>query len=192
MSTKDALRIIAKYHTEWIQKVKALFGNNYVGRNFAEDMVQNMYVKLSKYDNLAEKVIKEDGTLSDGYIYFVLKNMTLNYLVKKTNLKFDFLGNDYDFAEVYDYVDEDQSVEVYGENKLSQSMWDSLNENLHWFDVKILKMYLFSGLTYNKISEQTNISYQTIFLSIKKCKEHLRDNFKESWEDYLNNDFDKL
>jgi predicted DNA-binding protein YlxM (UPF0122 family) len=47
-------------------------------------------------------------------------------------------------------------------------------------------------MSIRKIAEETNISWVSIFNTLKKCKEELREIFKEDFEDYLNKDYDRI
>ena len=59
---------VAERHKEWVAIVKS-FGEY----NYAEDVVQELYIVLYKYAN-EEKIIK-NGVVSRGYIYFSLRSI---------------------------------------------------------------------------------------------------------------------
>ena len=43
-----------------------------------------------------------------------------------------------------------------------------------------------------KMAKLSNISWVSIFHTLKNVKQDLRNNFQEDWEDYLNGDYDKI
>jgi len=52
--------------------------------------------------------------------------------------------------------------------------------------------YFPSDLSIRKIAHETNISWVSIYNTLKLAKEELRETFKEDWEDYKNNDYELL
>ena len=46
--------------------------------------------------------------------------------------------------------------------------------------------------SFREAAEETKIGYVSIFRTIKYCKERLRENCAEDYEDYINNDFEKI
>ena len=191
MNKNQVIELCYEHHNEWVDTVKSLYGNNIQVVNYAEDFVQEMYAKLLRYDDLANKIIKKDGTISKGYVFFTLRSIIINSMVKK-QIKYNFENFDYDMEEKYNMVFDDIDEEMIGEDKLIKEMWKSLKENLHWFDVRMLSMYLLSKMTYKQIASETGLAYQTIFLAIKRCKQHLMEEFSETYEDYLNGDYSKI
>ena len=47
-------------------------------------------------------------------------------------------------------------------------------------------------MSIRKIAEETNISWVSIFNTLKKCKQELKELFKEDYEDFKNNDYDRI
>jgi hypothetical protein len=94
-----ALKEIYKYHNEWINTTKTLYGNNVRVKNYSEDFVQEVYMKLAKIKNLHEKVIKPDGTLSKGYVFFCLRSIVLNDLKKKKVINYTHVGDLFDIED---------------------------------------------------------------------------------------------
>jgi predicted DNA-binding protein YlxM (UPF0122 family) len=42
------------------------------------------------------------------------------------------------------------------------------------------------------IASETNISLTSIYNTLKNCKERLRENVGDDWEDFLNKDFELI
>ena len=47
-------------------------------------------------------------------------------------------------------------------------------------------------MSIRKIASETNISWVSIFNSLKNIKNDLREDLKEDYEDWLNKDFERL
>ena len=84
MNTNRAIELLAKNHAEFITMTKSIAGNNHEVRNYAEDYVQDAYIKLMKYDDLYDKIITNDKA-TKGYMFFTVRSIVLNELkrVKK-------------------------------------------------------------------------------------------------------------
>ena len=67
------LKIVAKDHKEWVKLVQS-FGEDF----FAEDIVQESYLRLHKYCK-PENII-QDGQVNKGFMYFVLRNLYLLHI----------------------------------------------------------------------------------------------------------------
>ena len=96
-----ALQKIYKHHKEFVRTAKKLYGNNDSIKNYAEDYIQEVYLKLSKYEDLHDKVIKPDGTVSKGYIFFCLRSVIVNDLKKKWVIKYSHVGDLFDIEDQF-------------------------------------------------------------------------------------------
>lgn len=187
----EALIKLNKYHKDYIQMAKAIAGNNQEVANYAEDFVQNAYIRLSKYDNLYEKVVK-NGKVQKGYMFFVLRSIILNSIKKKSNLKYNHLGYNYDFEEKFNLVETEIEPEVLGANLIEEKMYKVLKDNADWFDYQLFRTYLESGKSFRALSEESGIGVRTIYLSIKRSKLLIAELLFEDYQDYINGDFDKI
>lgn len=203
-SKERAIELAYQHHKEFVNTCISLYGNgsNTEVRNYAEDFVQETYSRLLRYDDLYDKIIKKDGTVSKGYIFFCLRSIVINALKKKSNPKYAYVGDQYDFEEKYltddkleangmsfktsDY--EDTELSVMG--KLEEKMLEVLREHASWFDYELFKLYANSGKSYKIISEETGIASKTIYLSIKKSKLIIAEHLYEDYQDYVNGDWD--
>ena len=69
---------------------------------------------------------------------------------------------------------------------------EEVTKDWHWYDKKLFQLYLYSGKSFRTLSKETKISVNSIFHTIKDCREKVR---KELWEDYLdfiNEDYERL
>lgn len=174
------LNKVAKHHEEWI-KIAINFG----ARDYAEDIVQEAYIRVHKYSN-PEKVIKNDK-VNKGYMFFIIRNICNNFNneLKKTR-KLPINEQIYNLS---DQIDEEEK------NHALQSIINKMDEELekwHFYEKGIYKIYRDSGLSIRGIAKETKISSVNIFHTLKKCKKRMRDLFGEDYEDYLNGEFDLI
>ena len=182
--TAEALTLVAKHHKEFVNTAKSLYGNNFDVSNYAEDFIQECYLKLSRYDNLHDKVIKPDGTVSKGYIFFCLRSVILNALKKKRVIKYNYIGDEYDMEEKYMLIDEGRDPLDEARDNIEELMYKVAEENSEWFDYKLFRTYLETGKSFRTLAKETGLGIQTIYLSIKKTKlivaDKLFDLYKET------------
>jgi len=180
--TSEALTLIFRHHAEFINTVKSLYGNNFKVINYAEDYLHEVYIKLGKYDNLYEKVIKPDGSVSKGYVFFAIRSVVLNDLKRKKIIEMDFCGDAYDVEdrfigkEVHNkgsidrIIDSDRDDTTKNRDEVEEMMYEIAEHNLHWFDFQLFKTYLSEGKSFRTLAAETGLGIQTIYLSIKKTK----------------------
>tara|TARA_R110001599_G_scaffold72766_1_gene201717 strand:+ start:718 stop:1296 length:579 start_codon:yes stop_codon:yes gene_type:complete len=189
MSKNKALELLAQYHPEYIKMAKAIAGNNNEVFNYAEDFVQEAYLKLSRYEDLFDKVVNDKGKVSKGYMFFVLRSIILNSIKKKSNLKYNHLGSQYDFEEKYNWIDEGQDPGAVSLEAIEIKMYQIVKDNASWFDYELFKTYLTTGKSFRTIATESKIGIRTIYLSIKRSKLLIADKLHEDYQDYLNGDF---
>ena len=147
------LEEVSKYHAEWVALVKS-FGEDF----YTEDIVQEMYLRINEYTTY-DKVIK-NGTLNKGYIYFVLRNLFLNYVQLKSRFEVIRLDDNFDISH-------DSYIEF--ENRIEDEI-----KTWHHYDEKLFNLYIDSGLSIRQLSKGTGIHYSSIFHTLKKCKQKLK------------------
>ena len=190
-NTNKALTLLAQYHPEYIKMAKAIAGNNLEVRNYAEDFVQEAYLRLSRYEDLFDKVVVKDK-VSKGYMFFVLRSIILNAIKKKSNLKFSHLGDQYDFEEKFNWIDHGMDKDKLGTEAIETRMYEVLKENAKWFDYQLFETYLKSGKSFRAIAEGSGIGIRTIYLSIKKSKLIIAEKLFEDYQDFINGDYDLI
>lgn len=173
----DVLTILSKHHKEWVRIV-----NNFGETDYAEDVVQEVYLRIHKY-NYNDKVIR-DGEPNRALIWIMLRNAThdLNKSYHKELLPIDEL------KDIADEVELDKHECYERLDKRIQREIDSW----HWYDTKLFNLYLNGEMSMRDMAQETGISLTSIFNTLKNCKERLRDNVGDDWTDYLNNDFELI
>lgn len=175
------LNKVAERHNEWINIV-----NSFGEYDLAEDIVQEAYIVLYKYAN-EEKIIKDD-IVSRGYMFFTLRTTWLQYLNTKKKIKKVRLDDDEVYIQIQDYSEMDEQI---GYNELTKKI-DKHVEHWRWYDKTLFKLYSNTDMSIRKIAKETNISWVSIFNTLKKCKNELKELFKEDYEDFKNEDYDRI
>ena len=181
MGETQWLSKVAERHSEWIKIVES-FGE----KNFQEDIVQQAYLIIYKYAS-EEKIINK-GVVSRGYMFFTLRSTWLQFINAKNKIKKVELDNEEVYTQIADHSEMDEQI---GYDDL-RSKIDQHIENWRWYDRTLFKLYRDTDMSIRKIAEETNISWVSIFNTLKKCKEELKEIFKEDYEDYLNQDYGRI
>jgi RNA polymerase sigma factor (sigma-70 family) len=163
------LQIIAKNHKEWIRIVES-FGE----RNYAEDIVQEMYLVLYKYAD-PNKIIT-NGKANKGYIYFTLRSTYYQYY----NAKHKITKTNIDNYKIK-YIDNLEEQKAY--NNICQLI-DKEIEDWHWYDKKLFKLYRDTDMSIRKLAKETGISWVSIFNTLKNCKNKIKDKYQKDWDKY--------
>ena len=187
-----ALEMLAEYHTEYIKMARAIANNNNEVYNYAEDFVQEAYLRLARYEDLFDKVVNTKGKVSKGYMFFVLRSIIVNTIKKKSNLKYNYLGSQYDFEEKYNFIDEGIDKDKVGLEAIEQKMYGIVKEGSTWFDYELFRTYLETGKSFRTIAEESKIGIRTIYLSIKRSKLLIAEKLHEDYQDFLNEEYDLI
>jgi len=171
------LKIVAEHHDRWVKII-----NSFGEYDYAEDIVQEMYIALQKYSK-PESIIK-NGKVSNGYVFFTLRSLYYQFYnaknkVQKVNI------DDYKIESFSDIEQEKAYHKVC-------TLIDDHIENWHWYDQKLFKLYRDTDMSIRKIAKETGISWVSIFNTLKKCKLDLKENFSEDYDDYLNEDYERI
>jgi len=175
------LALVAKQHSEWIKIV-----NSFGEYDYAEDIVQEVYIALYKYSS-AEKIIKK-GIVNRGYMYFTIRSLTFQYYNKKRKVHKVSIDNER-------YQDQIVSIDYLEDKEAFEKVCDLIDketESWHWYDKKLFNLYRNSDLSIRKIAAETHISWVSIFNTLKNCKQKIKDKHKEDYTDYKNQDYDKI
>lgn len=172
---------VAERHKEWIAIVKS-FGEY----DYAEDLVQEMYLTIYKYAD-ESKVIR-NGVVSRGYCYFTLRSLYYQYYNSKKKITKVSLD------------DEEFTIQIPNDSQMDEqiafhkicTMIDDHIDGWRWYENKLFKLYRDSELSIRGIAAETNISWVSIFNTLKNAKQEIKDKFKEDYLDYKHGDYDKI
>jgi len=139
-----------------------------VAKKYHEDIFQDLIVIILEK---SEENLANIKCLS-CYIFKIIQNLCKSKIGKyKTNDKInineyvDIIVHEEKYNDEIDLIDERVNKEI---------------DNLYWYDMEILKLYIEKG-SVRKVSKSTNINYQSIYKTVKKSKEiiikkiHLED-----------------
>ena len=202
--TKLWLNEIAKHHKQWVTTVQGIGGDMY-----AEDIVQEMYLRLDKivtkrgtHDFLFKK-----GKLQKGYVFFALRSILYSYLKAKNkhqknpvewlihNLEKDkesnpiATGSLVDESYVYDEQGSQDKEEAYSR------FLDKVDEvTMDWeeYDRDVFNVYRATGMSFRTMSKYSEISYINLFYTVRNCKEKLKKELQEDYNDFINGDFELI
>ena len=172
---------VAERHKEWIAIVKS-FGEY----DYCEDIVQEGYLTIYKYAN-EDKVIR-DGIVSRGYMYFTLRSLYYQYYNSKRKINKVSLDDEEFTIQIPNDTQMDEQVAFH---KIC-TMIDDHIDGWRWYENRLFKLYRDSDLSIRGIAAETNISWVSIFNSLKNAKQEIKDKFQEDWEDYINKDYDRI
>jgi len=164
------LELLAKRHQDWMNMAIS-FG---LSKEDAEDLVQDMYIKMYKFA-AAEKMKYSDNDVNTFYVYVTLRNLFYDQKKKQVpQVDINSLTNlAYEECE-YDK----EALEDLLEN-MSQCI-----EDMHWYNKKIFEIYYGKGKTIRELSDESKISSNAIFNTLKNVREEIKIKCKKDYQDY--------
>lgn len=191
------LQALSKDHKRWWHMALSICSDD----QLADDIVQEMYVRIDKYVEDPDKIINpKTGEINSFYIFVTMKNIHFHWYNQNARMA-SFEIKDYDFFSEEDYndslctntLDEDQLL--HDREEAYQRVVDSISDEIkkwHWYDEKLFKLYFMTDMSLRDIASETKISLSSIYNSLKNLKEHIQDKFQEDVEDLFNEDYDKI
>ena len=152
------LELAFKRHKNWIEIVES-FGCN---RDTAEDLVQEMYIKLDRIASSGTDLMYKDD-INYFYVFKMLSTMFLD--LKRKEGRSVILNLD----ELPDGTI-DQDMTNY-EEKYDTIM--TAMDELYWYDRKVYEI-IDDGLSISELSRKTKISYYSLYNTFNKVKKFLK------------------
>jgi len=163
------LEKVAKHH-DYLVELAAVFAGD-----FAEDIVQEFYLLLHKYQVTEEQMFTK-GKLNRGYCFIIIRNIYFQiYNVKKRIIKCEINEEIYNMVDDYDLEKELEWNNFRTKAELEVNNWD-------WYDKKLFSIYRDSNISIRGLAKETGISFVSIFHSLKKHKEKLKELLKEDYD----------
>jgi len=150
------LEILAKHHKEWLSIVKNF------GAKYPEDVIQDFYIVASQTE--VNKIIQNKEP-NRAYIWITLRNMT--FKEKVTNfeeLPINLSSED----EPYDFKKDeliDKTIEVI--------------ETFNDYEKRLFEIHVNSEISGNKLAKATGINKYSIYRTLRKCKQKIKDEVNE-------------
>jgi DNA-directed RNA polymerase specialized sigma24 family protein len=146
--------------------------------DLAQELVQEMYVRLYKYVSDAEKIMYNETEVNTFFVYVTLRNMYGNLM--RARSKFEFV--DIDILEDYIFEDTNEDAEMQL-IALYDKVW-STQDDWHWYDKKIFALYHNSDMSIRTLAGETKISARSIFNTLKNARERIQENCQENYQAY--------
>jgi len=172
------LKKVAEHHDYWLKVV-----NSFGYTSCAEDLVQEMYLRLYKYGTME---LKENGEVDKTYIWVVLKNIHTDYHKQRKKIEKISIGDGFEI--------EDDIIE-FGFEEANEELTYKMNSEIkswHHYDQMLFRIYIGNDWSMQELAEKTKISKSSIFNTIKNCKKRLFDAIGEDYQDLMNGDYDKI
>ena len=167
------------FHNDWIKIVRN-FGESF----YAEDIVQEMYLKLANQQNI-ERYYR-NGTIYKGFVWIVLRNMYYDFEKSKNKLQ------KVNLIEAFQVIDDSESKESLEAKKIIEIKISETVNSWHWYDKMLYELYRDSGYSTRQIEKHTGISFKSVWQTIKYCKDSLKKEVGEHYEDLKNEDFELI
>lgn len=155
----EILKKLFEKHKTWCEIVES-FGCN---SETAEDIVQEMYLKIGKLVEKGTDISYGDG-VNYFYVFRTLTSIFLDY--KRRESKTGLIGID----ELDIQFEGEEEVEY---DKEYEKVLQGLAE-LYWYDRQVFEI-IENGESISELSRKTNISYYSLYNTYKKVKKFLKD-----------------
>jgi DNA-directed RNA polymerase specialized sigma24 family protein len=155
----EILKKLFEKHNTWCEIVES-FGCN---PETAEDIVQEMYLKIGKLVEKGTDISYGDG-VNYFYVFRTLTSIFLDY--KRKESKTGLIGID----ELDMQFEGEEDVEY---DKEYEKVLQGLAE-LYWYDRQVFEI-IENGESISELSRKTNISYYSLYNTYKKVKKYLKD-----------------
>ena len=155
-------------HNQWLTQCAYNFTKS---KDKANDLVQDLYLKLMELSDVKKIMYNNDVNLF--YLYKMLRSIYLNGNKKSTST----LPIDDDLLNIQ--ADE-YSYEADNDFEKQLALANEALDELHWFDAKLLRVYLEDNHSIQSLHDATGISNSTIWTSMKKTKAYVREHIKKN------------
>lgn len=153
---KTDIELLYKKHKTWIKIVKSFGCNNAI----AEDIVQEMYVKIIIKVNDGLDIMYNDNEINYYYIFRTLNSLHIDLQRKKKNIYIEGLENILNKEDAPNY----------------EAVYDEIQKELdkmYWYDKRIFEL-INSGESIASLSRKTHIAYYSLYNTYTKVKTRLK------------------
>lgn len=165
LELKRRIEVLYKKHYIWLlQSAKNITKNNLE----AEDLIGDLMVYL--LEKGTPKIYYKDS-INTMYCYRYLQTRWINKIVKHNKVKITDNKFQEPLDEVYSYEEDERIMESFD---LVQEELQRLTTTRDWPKVKLFQLYYDSDDTMLEVANKIGICKSTMFMNIKKIREHLR------------------
>ena len=166
MTNNQLVEHTYRKHNVWLTQCAYNFTGS---KDKANELVQDLYLKLLELQDIKKIMYKEDINLY--YIYKMLRSIYLNGQKKSiTMLPID--------EELYNLSTSEYDEQADSDWERALALSNEALDQLYWFDAKLLRVYIEENHSIQSLHNATGISNSTIWTSMKKTKQYVRDYVK--------------
>ena len=161
MNKNKAISDIAKQHNSWVNYIRknSMSESQF---NYAEDFVQNLYVKLLESKSFCDvKIYDNKKQINKKYVFMTLKSLMIDD-IKKIKLKTNTI------IENIIVIDPEVITATHKEAIVikMKSVINKMNEA----DRNIMNLYMYEMPSIRKLSKKLGNAKDTISMKLNKCK----------------------
>lgn len=163
------LELLAVKHKTWVE-ITMTFG---LDKMTAEDIVQNMYLKIHAWSEKNEgknSILYAKDDVNYYFVFKTLRSLFYDY-TRKANRSVKYVEEVSEAVE--GYLSEDYIYDIIDANKYDDMIKNTL-DNLHWYDHKVFNLVYKEKISMLQLSEMTGISYYSIYRTIQKVKKTIK------------------
>ena len=146
----------------------------------AEDLVQEMYLRMYKYVENPEKIMYNDKEVNTYFVFVVLRNL---FFSSKKSLSSLMSLHIEELTELNGKVEEVNYEYEQAHKNLIDELWEEV-ETWHWYDTKLFKLYHNTDMTIKKISQETKISERSIWNTLDNGRKKIKQKQEKSYKIY--------
>ena len=163
----NILQYLAQFHKGWLDIAQAFIGNDYRYRDYAEDYVQDAYLKIAEegIEYKSEKQLKK-------YMIKTIKSIIINDKKKARPEVVSIEGTLYKLG---------LDPTKYRDLRVILERLEKIENGLYWFDREMWRLYRSELSSIRKIAKATKISHVTVFRTLKRCKDIIREKLKADY-----------
>lgn len=129
----------------------------------AEDIVQDMYLKIDAWSKRSERnksILYEKDDINYYFVFKTLRTLFLDYVRREQRSVLKHSEEVYEPTYIFECIDKE----------VNEKRIEMLIKDLAWYDRKVFDLIYRQGLSMLKLSEMTGISYYSIYRTIQKIK----------------------
>ena len=157
----------AEKHKTWINIVNS-FGCD---KNISEDIVQEMYIYLIRYEKEGKNIWYENNEVNYWYIFKQLRGIYVAYLRSNSKIKKVSIDN---LKEIETHFQEIDPLIYEQQYKEFLNSYLKVVDDIYWYDKKVFEL-IAKGKSVAELSRETNIGYGSLYNTYNKVKNKLKN-----------------
>lgn len=146
-------------------------------QELAQDIVQEMYVRLYKYVDEADKIMYNETEVNTFFVYVTLRNMYTTLMKAKARFEFVDVSTIEDEL-IFEEANEEAEIQMLS---LYEEIWNT-TDDWHWYDKKIFHLYHNTDMSIRTLADETKISARSIFNTLKNARERIQTDCNEIYK----------